>query len=375
MSKGTIIYVGYFDLPDKNASANRVVANGKIFEALGYRVVFLGSDYSDDHFHGIAQLDGFKNMYVEHHARSANQWFKQIVSVDNIARMLDLYSDAVAVILYNQPYIFTKKVYNYLKGSGIKVYYDCTEWSPYTDGNFIKQHYKKQDEKLIRNDIHKYVDGMIVVGSVMKKHYEKKTKVLVLPPLVDISDPIWHQDVNKSEKFEFCFAGVPGGNKESLDKVVEAFLTIKQPCTLKIAGLTVRDFFIQYPNCNKELTDDIVFTGYRSHNTAVSYILACDAYIFLRQSDRRNNAGFPTKFVESYTAGKPIITTSVSDIPSYIINGENGYIVDVNSVTQIADAMNKLISEGRKETNLRKDFDFTEHIDKTARWLKKTGLH
>ena len=34
--KGTIIYYGGFSLPDKNAAANRVVSNGKIFKDLGY---------------------------------------------------------------------------------------------------------------------------------------------------------------------------------------------------------------------------------------------------------------------------------------------------------------------------------------------------
>ena len=34
MSNGTVIYYGGFALPDKSASANRVVSNGKLFSAL-----------------------------------------------------------------------------------------------------------------------------------------------------------------------------------------------------------------------------------------------------------------------------------------------------------------------------------------------------
>ena len=44
--KGTIIYYGGFSLPDKNASANRVVSNGKIFNKLGFNTVFLGAENS-----------------------------------------------------------------------------------------------------------------------------------------------------------------------------------------------------------------------------------------------------------------------------------------------------------------------------------------
>lgn len=43
-SKGTIIYVGGFELPDKNAAAQRVLSIAKILRELGYDVIFLGVD-------------------------------------------------------------------------------------------------------------------------------------------------------------------------------------------------------------------------------------------------------------------------------------------------------------------------------------------
>lgn len=42
MSKGTILYAGNFMLPDKGASANRVVSNAKLFNRSGYQTVLLG---------------------------------------------------------------------------------------------------------------------------------------------------------------------------------------------------------------------------------------------------------------------------------------------------------------------------------------------
>ncbi|MCE5226863.1 MAG: hypothetical protein LLG05_13540, partial [Porphyromonadaceae bacterium] len=40
----TIIYIGGFELPDKNAAAQRVVSNGKIFKELGYNIIYLSID-------------------------------------------------------------------------------------------------------------------------------------------------------------------------------------------------------------------------------------------------------------------------------------------------------------------------------------------
>ena len=62
MSKGTIIYFGIFELPDKNAAAHCVINNGKIFTALGYRTVFLGT-VKGKNFSGIRQSDYDENIF------------------------------------------------------------------------------------------------------------------------------------------------------------------------------------------------------------------------------------------------------------------------------------------------------------------------
>ena len=43
-NKGTVFYIGGFELPDKNAAAHRVLNNAKIFRELGFRVIFCGID-------------------------------------------------------------------------------------------------------------------------------------------------------------------------------------------------------------------------------------------------------------------------------------------------------------------------------------------
>ena len=64
MSKGTILYVGGFELPDKNAAAHRVLSNGKILRDLGYKVVFIDVDkriqYENDILNTKRILKGFE---------------------------------------------------------------------------------------------------------------------------------------------------------------------------------------------------------------------------------------------------------------------------------------------------------------------------
>lgn len=46
MHRNKILYIGGFELPDKNAAAQRVVSNAKLCRDLGYEVTLIGVDKS-----------------------------------------------------------------------------------------------------------------------------------------------------------------------------------------------------------------------------------------------------------------------------------------------------------------------------------------
>ena len=320
MSKGTIIYYGGFSLPDKSASANRVVSNGKIFDKLGYKTVFIG--VTDESFDGLRPVQNQENMFEHSHPKSTKEWLRHMLSVEHIESVIKNHDDVCRIILYNVPMFTLMKAKKVFSKIGIEVCYDCTEWTRDTDGSLPKRIFKVFDEILISNFAHEVADGMIAISRMMERKYKKSKNLLILPPLVDINDSIWHQEAENNENiFEFCFAGIPDGKKESLDKVVEAFCGINQKNTfLRIIGITENDFNNIYPDFSipKNVRNKITFMGRLSHSETIKYVLGCDCYIFIRRSDKRNNAGFPTKFAESFTCGVPIITTDVSDVGEYI---------------------------------------------------------
>ena len=101
MNKGTIIYYGGFTLPDKSAAANRVVSNGKIFDKLGYKTVFIGA--SDNSFDGLRPVEGCDNMFEHAHPKSTKQWLKHMISVEHIESVVEKHDDVCRIILYNVP--------------------------------------------------------------------------------------------------------------------------------------------------------------------------------------------------------------------------------------------------------------------------------
>lgn len=374
MSKGTIIYYGGFTLPDKSASANRVVSNGKIFATLGYKTVFIGAAGSNESFDGLRKVEGCKDMFEHSHPKTTSQWLRHMVSVEHIEAVAAEYGDVCRIILYNVPMLTLLKAKKVFAKKNIPVCYDCTEWTKDTDGGLPKRLFKAFDEFFISNFAHKVADGMIAISSMMQKKYKSAKNLLILPPLIDLNDEIWHQTPEShGDTFEFCFAGIPDGKKESLDKAVEAFLSLKKEnARLRIIGITEEDYRNIYPDfvIPENAKSKITFMGRLSHAETIKHMLGCDCYIFIRRSDKRNNAGFPTKFAESFTCGVPIITTNVSDVGAYIEKSGRGNLLKDMAVKDVAAAMLHRIENKTQAKVLDDTFHYENYVRQTENWLK-----
>ena len=365
--KGTIVYYGGFSLPDKNAAANRVVSNGKIFKALGYNVLFLGADYDDSNYSGVKKIgDG---MMCEAHPSGVIDWIKQILFFKNLKEIINNEESVELVILYNVSFVTLCLAKLFFKKQGIEVAYDCTEWTQFTDGSIVKRVFKFIDEFFIREFAHRVADKMVVISEMMMTAYMSNKKLLKLPPLVDLSQEIWHQAIEKNTgRFTFCFAGFPDGNKDYIDTVVKAFSLVEcDNAYLRIVGITKEQFTKMYPNIT--IGKNVEFLGKTTHSQSIKQILLCDCYVFIRPSDRRNNAGFPTKFVESFSCGVKIITTDVSDVRKYA--DDACIVLSSTDVDILQEAMMKVINTSDTECGKgpRDTFDYNKFIEQTQFWL------
>lgn len=368
--KGTIVYYGNFELPDKGASANRVVNNGKIFQELGYRVVFLGTNQTEDYFEGIKQTSFDKNMFEECYPNTTKRWLKYVFDAANMDQLIKKLEDVKLVVAYNLPYFKFNNIKKLTKRLGISAVYDCTEWNGYAEGNIAKRLFKKIDLFQVKHFLASKADGMIVISKKMERYYRNKN-IIRIPPLVDIEDAIWHQETEKkSDTFEFCYAG-DLGIKEALDMVIVAFDNIhKENAILRIIGLEKRDVCEMYPQLTAIAENkNILFMGRLSHEETVKYVRNCDCYVFLRYDNPRNQAGFPTKFAEAYSCGVQIITTNVSDIDEY--KNDRVIILDSLREDEILNVMDNIRNNKFKENKLSNTFDYINYEKETAEWLRR----
>ena len=370
--KGTIVYYGNFELPDKGASAHRVVNNGKIFQELGYRVVFLGTNQTSDYYEGIRQTSFDKNMFEECYPNTTKSWTKYVFDASNLEQLVRMVEDVKLIVAYNLPYFKFSNIKNLSNRLGIPAAYDCTEWNGYAEGNIAKRFFKKIDLFQVKHCLASKADGMIVISKTMEQYYHNKN-IIRIPPLVDIEDAIWHQSTDKTnDSFEFCYAG-DVGIKEALDKVIVAFDNLQNENTrLRIIGLKKQDVCKFYPELQSIVDNkNIVFMGRLSHEETVKYVRNCDCYVFLRYNTPRNRAGFPTKFTEAYSCGVPIITTNVSDVAEYMNSSDDGFLLENIQEAAITSAMAIIIAANTNNNELRRDFDYRKFVQIAEQWLPK----
>lgn len=369
-NKGTILYVGGFELPDKNAAAHRVLNNAKIFRELGFNVVFCGVKReitADENY--TERVSGFDSMPTPYPA-SAKQWIKQLLDSKHYLKMFSLYKDIRLVICYNLHSIPLAKLLRFCKKRGIKLVADCTEWYENKFSlNPIKL-IKCIDTFLCMRVFQKKCDGMIAISSYLADYYKRSVKhIVVVPPLVDLEDKKYIFDCEKpqNEITTLVYSGSPSTSKESLGEVVKCLNSITDlDFRLKIVGIDYEQFCSMYnalPDREK-----IEFMGRVSHKTALHTVRESDYAIIIRPKTRVTMAGFPTKFAEAISVGTAVIANATSDLSDYLSDGKNGCLVNADSLVE---DLRKIMSSKEKPVVQGDVFDYRAWIEKIDVFLKE----
>lgn len=319
-----ILYIGGFEMPDKNAAAQRVMANALLLRDMGYSVSFIGP--TKDRSKTIPSANGFSFEYLDY-PKSITQWLKYITTFITADRILSYKPDFV--VLYNFPSIASLKILRLCHKHGIKVIHDLTEWE--SAGRFSpREVIHWMDINLRMRYCMKKMDGVIAISRYLYDYYKPYTNVALVPPTVDLQNEKWDRNrhLTTGGRVQLVYAGSSGANKDRLDRIIEV---VKRFSTmdLNIIGLTKEQYKEAYKIDNVD-SDNIHFYGRVSHAEAVRAVQNADFQMLIRDNTLKNKAGFPTKFVESMSCCTPLIATRTSNICDYLTDGINGFVVDEN---------------------------------------------
>ena len=124
-----------------------------------------------------------------------------------------------------------------------------------------------------------------------------------------------------------------------------------------ILGCEKDDYLSKNHNClsRGELDYGVQFLGRVLQDEVPAFYALADFMVLLREQTRKSNAGFPTKFSESFISGTPVIANLTSDIGDYLIDGETGFVVDEPSEEAVYGVIhNKVLNLNREEINKMK---------------------
>ncbi len=362
--KGTVLYIGGFELPDKNAAAQRVLANAQILDELDFSTIFVGISKETTVHKSILNTHyklGNHAVYEIQYPRNSREWISFLTNASPYIDVAESVNDLKAIICYNFPSLVLRKVKRYCSCKRILCIADVTEWYSGLGRSVPIKVIKGMDTFYRMRLLHKKMDGLIVISKYLEKYYHACDNVVNIPPLNSLNlrqRPKVPDDLT----LKLVYAGSPG-LKDRIDLLIESIPFVKRPVTLDIIGINMRDYLSLHPEHKRlDFADNIVFHGRLPHEEAIEYIQKSDYSCFLRYQDRVTMAGFPTKFSEAISLGTPVITNESSNISDYIKPGENGIIVNNLKPQTIAAVIDNAPKEMPVDRNLfsyvnyKKDF-------------------
>ena len=128
-----VLYMGGFNLPDKNAAAQRVMANGLLFMKSGYNVYYIDIK-TDEVISDVFLEKKFEDFtyFVKSrpYPKDKKEWLSYITDITFEKRSIefDLNFKPDIIVVYNYPAISLLKLILYCKNKKIKLIADVTEW-------------------------------------------------------------------------------------------------------------------------------------------------------------------------------------------------------------------------------------------------------
>ncbi len=138
---------------------------------------------------------------------------------------------------------------------------------------------------------------------------------------------------------------------KNVNILIEAFAELNNSMEnvhLYIAGTGTEETELKKLAENKNATKAITFLGPLLPDALVEYYNAAD--VFSLQSSRE---GLPNVIVESFFCGTPVVATKVGGIPTIVKDGINGYLVEVNSVSDLSAKIKLVLNQNWDRQKIR----------------------
>ncbi len=347
-----IAYVGPFHYPDGGAAARRVLGMAESFSLAGFDVVVAsGAGDSEDAADTLVpQGPGISycllpERMAEHWPRPLRRFRYAWMGARTVAWLASRPTPPAAVVLYSGYTPYLQRLLPWCRRNRVRLLFDAVEWyEPEHATGYLTSPYQWNIEWAMRRLLPR-TDGVIAISRYLADYYRGRgVPVTIVPPTTSaIAAGEWQPD----GVLRLCYAGSPGSHKDDLGTVLQAVarladegaavrLDVAGPEPVHVAALLGMDSCAGIPWLHAH--------GMLPQAAVGKLVGKADFTVLVREDRRQSNAGFPTKFVESFAAGTPVIANLTSDLGQHLRDGETGLACASNDVASLAATLRRALA-------------------------------
>jgi len=342
----TFVSTGQY--PDTQAAAIRHSLLAKGLTEQGHNVSFLmlsaqewnkkkSIDFFGVHFIELNHYKGTNKILVRYHTLQA------IFKVKKILKLQAKQKKPGALVIFTIDLLPIRFLLSSAHAMGMKVFHERTEL-PYV---------YKANKAVLDIYLKKYIprfDGIFVISDKLSTYIQQfNASTQKLLTVVDLS--LFSTITPSPYPFPYIgYCGTISGNKDGVPILIEAFAYISDRFPLLKLVLVGN-------NSNKEaiketldtierfhITDKVIFTGLIERNMMPVVLCNAEILVVSKPDNEQNSGNFPIKIGEYLATGVPVVVTSVGEIPSFIKDGESGFLAVPGSAKSFAEKMEQALA-------------------------------
>ncbi|OES44938.1 glycosyltransferase [Domibacillus iocasae] len=214
----------------------------------------------------------------------------------------------------------------------------------------ITEHSSLFTRNLIADSQKKYIkealdiaDEIITVGPTLKEKISEYTakKIIIIPNSVDMTKFYPEKINNKSGMFQFFSLAFLTPNK-GMDILIKAFSKAfpdDDEVKLVIGGDGQERNRLEMLVKELEIESKVKFLGLLTRERTIHEMKKCNSFVLASKSET-----FGVVYIEALACGKPIISTRCGG-PDMIVNENNGLLVDVDDIEELAAALKSMVRD------------------------------
>lgn len=349
------LYTGAFRFPQGDAAAFRVQSVAGLLEEAGVDVAFAGWERPEDgQDHYLYQgHDCYpQGEFRERELGLASRLLGFLLRGSKTLRWMAGQPRFDLVIAYNPPALFALRLLLAGRARGFRVVLDSTEWY---EGEHLPggRFGPAAAENLVRMRlVYPLFRHVICISRLLERHFSGRNLVNI-PPLCPAADPAPKRPPIEEGVF-FLYAG-DAGRKDRVLPFLRALPSVQQalgrPVLLRIAGQDQEGLrrLLREEGMDEQRFMPFVECHGRVPRAEVARLYGLSHFSILFREDKRYaRAGFPTKAVESWSHGVPVIANQVGDFGALAQDGVDALLINEAELgVRLPLALRTLIEERR----------------------------